>query len=466
MSSSVDECSNMKLSAKLLPGAGDEVVVAGLRSATEYNGRTGTVVSHDVRSGRYGVRLAGRDGDNPLGVKLANVSRVSSSSSGAAAEAVAGESRLHVLVPCHVGTQRRLVTFMRAAKSVSVQVLKEFSVFIGISGPEGHREKAANVVATLAYRHSGGGIRWYLQNCEMESRPQMEHLRHLHGDSLLVNPRALITFLDNDDMCHPQRFYQLLSAYRGANFPEGATLSIPCKLLLGDDISPEEGEFEKFVNVQDLTDFDQWKRFPELKRKVKFAPNSRVNEMDAEEYFDFIVPSDVMERFFHMTPVDVTKHRFCDLRLWAVLDYLNPMALADNPQVPWLLAHYKVSEDKKKRAFDNHGVLEVGRQSVDQVSFGQQELCHGDHALSQRFPVISPQQVAMCRAHVESLVVQFVAWNEETLEKVRQSKVGELNGLYGAGFGDALWAESVERIKSLFGPALEDNIDAWVEPLV
>jgi len=77
--------------------------------------------------------------------------------------------------------------------------------------------------------------------------------------------------------------------------------------------------------------------------------------MDCNEYFDYIVPTSVMVKFFDENPVGITSHKFCDLRLYRVLADLFPYEAQDHPSYPWLLIHYKVSEDAKKHTFDNHG---------------------------------------------------------------------------------------------------------------
>ena len=56
----------------------------------------------------------------------------------------------------------------------------------------------------------------------------------------------------------------------------------------------------------------------------------------------------------------------------------------------------------------------------------------------------------MCRAHLESIIIQYMGWNQSELNEGKRQKVAELNQLHGTGFGDALWDECYGHIRSLF----------------
>jgi len=311
-------------------------------------------------------------------------------------------------------------------------------------------------------------IPWYVQDDEVETRSQMEHLRHLLRDSMEINRQALLMFLDNDDMAHPLRFFTFHSWFKDATLPEDSVFDIPCKLILDADMSPSEGQFENFVNIRDPEDYNHWKKAHGKSKKVTLATNSRAFNLDAAEYFNFIVPSPVLEKFFDLTPVAVASHRFCDLRLCQILDLLSPV---EAPEVPdmWLLAHYKVPLKEKYHSFDKHGRQHGAAASQghagDQISFDIAPPSAADTSLSERFPRLSPSQVSFCRGHTESIVIQFCGWNDEAMEKVRTQNVAELDSLYGVGFGDALWEECLECILSLFDSAtLEMSKGAWKSP--
>ena len=222
-------------STKILPRKGDRVLIDGLKGAAkEYNGKFGAVtVLISAKDQNYGIKLPDRSIE--IAVRLSNLT-----------VCCENKSPLHVLIPCHINTDRRFVTFQRTIESVIYQcdaALKnntKFSVFIGLSGSKSYRTMAFAYLAKTALVHNS---RWYLQDDEIDARPQMEHLRSLliHG-SIPVNSQALLTFLDNDDMCHPLRFHFMMAAYTKLRFgsSESYTLAIPCKLLLDPSITPSE----------------------------------------------------------------------------------------------------------------------------------------------------------------------------------------------------------------------------------
>ena len=68
----------------------------------------------------------------------------------------------------------------------------------------------------------------------------------------------------------------------------------------------------------------------------------------------------------------------------------------------------------------------------------------------------------MCRAHIESIIISFVGWNEDKLERARTEKIFELNRSHGPGFGEALWGECLSTLLALFDKTtLEASKGAW-----
>jgi hypothetical protein len=447
-------------STKILPRKGDRVRIDGLKGAKEHNGKFGTVKNlASVTDRRYCIKLF--VGSKEIGVRLSNLT-----------VCCENESLLHVLIPCHINTDRRFVTFQRTIKSIIHQrdaTLKnntKFSVFIGLSGSKNYRTKAFEYLAKTAQIHNS---RWYLQDDEIDARPQMEHLRSLliHG-SIPVNPQALLTFLDNDDMCHPLRFHLMMDAYTNLPFDsseESYTLAMPCKLLLDPSITPSEGQLENFVNMECIQDFKYWRKNSFASRKIQLATNDSAQDLDCEEYFDFIVPSDVLKKFFDLNPTKVTSHKFCDLRLFQILYELCPIEVGD-AMMPgmWLLAHYKIPMDEMRATFDRNGKRDTDRlvQSVDQASFMEETQTSADQLLAEKYPNLSPGKVAMCRGHLESIILSYIGWNERMLEKARIDKIAELDRSHGSGFGEELWEEVHSTTLALFDSAtLEASKGAW-----
>jgi hypothetical protein len=200
---------------------------------------------------------------------------------------------------------------------------------------------------------------------------------------------------------------------------------------------------------------------------VQLATNDTADELDCEEYFDYLVPSCVLNKFFALNPEKVTSNKYCDLRLLAVFNHLCPLSVGD-AMMPgmWLLAHYKIPMDEKRAAFDRHGERDVENlvHSVDQASFQEEVQAPADLGLAKQFPKLSPGQIAMCRGHLESIILSFVGWNEDKLEQARAEKISEVTMSHGRGFAEALWDECLSTMIDLFDPAtLEASKEAWKE---
>ena len=540
----------------ILPRKGDRVTIRGLKGKKEHNGRRGIVLgisSYDER--RYKIRLEKikekkkkdkaqeeKEGEEfielpqkTLSVRISNFwvysssSRYDSDSSGGTGDEMRNHNQkeskmapLHVLVPCHVASERRIQTFQKCAQSLVAQCNNDgrntpntdFSVFCGLSGPEDYRNQAFRILSTLAMTSK---IRWYLQDENVEAKPQMEHLRSLLvGASQPIHPKALLAFVDNDDLCHPLRFRVMLDAYENFRIdPEndndrfrvelGAdgnyrkvnlgskngnknalssldsryTLGMPCKLLLHPSLALLEGggiRMKDLVDSKNPRDFTYWKKnvFNNI-RKIQYASIANAEDMDAEEYFDFIVPSKVLQKFFELNPPKVTSNRYCDLRLYQVLEKLCPMdyeyysfmmsdSIILSPDM-WLLAHYKIPMEDKQDTFDRHGEREKNQE--DQASFPKEQEALEDIRLAEQFPKLSPAQVAMCRVFFESIILSFVGWNEEMLQEAKTQKVFEVSQSHGPEFAKALWEESHAKMVSLFDMSpetlKESNDGVWDE---
>jgi len=365
--------------------------------------------------------------------------------------------KFHVLIPCHVDSDRRALLFLRCIQSVNVQVYERFEVFISISGSSEYRKTATEFAEKVEAQSK---VKWHIYDTEKAAVPQMEHLRSLVKRSAEADPDAYLMFLDNDDMFHPMRLVAFQEGLMNLQLPPGTPFALPCKLLLNETMGANEG---RLTDLCSPSDYFLWQKNPSLRRKVQWVPTSRSDEMDATEYMDFMVPTSVMQKFFRLTPVGITSHKFCDLRLLAILERLNPMEIGDIPQYPWLLAHYKTSMGTKWKNFDSHGKGQaLGAHSLDQASVGKVEPTAQDVALSKRGRKLSPGQVALCRGHLESLIIQYIGWDDKTLAEVKRAKTAELSRLHGRGLADDLWKEVVAQMTALF-PYLQIflNRGAW-----
>ena len=359
--------------------------------------------------------------------------------------------RIHLLIPSHVGSESRLQTFKRCASSVVNQTYSNYEVFLSISGLEKYRKKSINFVTSQKTKP------WNIHDTGKQQLSQMEHLRKLLQISYERDPQAFLMFLDNDDMMHPMRLMAFNDASSSLDLPDNMPFTIPCKLIISSETTTTAPNATMDSFISSPRDFDQWKRNSKLRRKnVQLIPSSRCDDMDCNEYFDYIVPTSVMVKFFNENPVGITSHKFCDLILYRVLADLFPYEAQDHPSYPWLLIHYKVSEDAKKHTFDNHGRRDKKKKgkchSIDQASFGGEfKPSDRDVNLARKYHRISPGQVAMCRGHLESLVITYIGRDNWTLNDVKRQKTIELNGLYGYGLGNELWAQAHEDMFKLTG---------------
>ena len=119
--------------------------------------------------------------------------------------------------------------------------------------------------------------------------------------------------------------------------------------------------------------------------------------------------------------------------------------------------------DAKFRNFNTHGMgSTLCGYSLDQASMGTTEPSAKDVALSKRHKRLSLGQIALCRGHLESLVIHYIGWDDATLADVMQAKITELNRYHGPGLADDLWREVVADMTSRFnGNELQMNRGAW-----
>eukprot|EP00961_Rhodomonas_salina_P131672 1772128-Rhodomonas_salina.1 len=272
-----------KQTTTLLLGPNDIVRLAGLSSAaqTSLNGKQGAIVGYDAGKQHYLVAVEERG--TPVASKRANLELVKR-----AFTARKNSLQIHVLIPCHIESQRRLVTFMRCAKSLAMQTETGFSVFVGLSGPEEFRTQCTSFLCLVASKCPR--IQWHVLDENVEKRSQFEHLRHLLPVSEKEASTAWLMFLDSDDMCHPTRIQIFKEIAQDTDRPDpNGPFSVPCKLLLDDSVTSKEGELEQLF--EHGRDFDKWKSNPGLRGKVRVATADSAHELDADEFFDFCVPS-------------------------------------------------------------------------------------------------------------------------------------------------------------------------------
>lgn len=101
-------------------------------------------------------------------------------------------------------------------------------------------------------------------------------------------------------MFHPLRLAAFQEALDNLPLPPETPLPLSCKLLLSEDMGPNEG---KLADLASPNDNFLWRKNPKLRRKVQWVTTSMCDDVDATEYMDFMVPSSVMQMFFKLTPI-------------------------------------------------------------------------------------------------------------------------------------------------------------------
>jgi hypothetical protein len=199
---------------------------------------------------------------------------------------------------------------------------------------------------------------------------------------------------------------------------------------------------------------------------MRLPTNETAYSMDCIEYFDYLVPSVILQKFFELNPVKATSHQFCDLHLQQLFQDFCPIQPGDI-MIPdmWHLEHYRVPQNGKLLAFEQDGERDSGRllHSVDQASFPKLIQTDADRMLSEKYPNLSPGQVAIIRSHLESLIITVIELlDERMLEKLRSKKIAKINKSHGPGFGEDLWEEAYSDILALFdSETFEATSEAW-----
>lgn len=412
---------------------GDQVRVENLSSEAqqELNGLEARVVKYHAEKDRYEVRIY----DEMLTqfLKAANLAPPPPFAG------EAGSTTMHVLMTCHLDSPRRVLLFRRCAQSVSFQqrLPEMLNVFVSLSGPlRGGNGSCSMIESLRALADQNPAIRWHVLDDGHEKRSQFEHLDDLLKASMELCSSAWLMFLDNDVMCHPWRvpvFHDVLRQQVAAG--KGAVpFSIPCKLLLK-NMTGDDGRLDQLICGYD--NFDAWKQDPVLASQITEMSVARVQ--DCNKFFDYCVPTSVFNDFMRRTPALIKAHTYCDLRFHELLKLItkyNQVQLSQ--EIPWLVAHHKLTTDAWISAH-------AKGQSMS-VSSGPE-----DAELVSRFGLsLTPEQVAIVRKHVESIVIQHIGCDDEFQsehdrkhEENRSVVVAHIDRSHKSpGFGEALWTQS------------------------
>lgn len=294
-----------------------------------------------------------------------------------------------------------------------------------------------------------------------EQCAQFQHLYNLVHASQQLDKTAWLLFSDNDDFFSPFRvevFRTAITQMLEQNVAGHGKdpFCIPAKLLLPDGLQPDQCKFESYVSMQTL-DTAVWNKDPELRRRVRAVTAGNYKDEDADEYFDYCVPTHVLQGFLAVTPAAIRKHQYCDLRFLALLQHLESVNAIDVPGYEWLIAHHKVTIDTKRTQFDAAGGVFYADQrmpgnAADHTSLapvGNDTTMAQDTTLASTFGM-PRAQIEMCRAHVVSIVLQYAAFSTKHLAHYKAKIVSEINEAHGHGLGNELWQQVEQHIEEMF----------------
>lgn len=430
----------MATSYSPLPRVGDRVLIHDVQAkeAQFLNSQNGVISKFQLdQAARYEIQLEKKDETSKDSTALLPLSNITLElEEEKVSESEDQEDMIHVLIPSHVDSEETGVLFLRCIESVADQrTMSKFRVFISLSGEEKHRDSMLRVIITFASQNENS--RWYVQDSGLDEKPKFEHLRSLVELSASVDPNAQLMFVNNVDMMHPLRIVVFQEGKKDVGLPRECPFRLSGKLLLNEKVTAIEGQLGRLIS--NTQDFDLWKQDGELNPKIQLATNSKCKELDAEEFFDFMVPTAIMEKFFRLNPEYVSTSRYCDKRLMAILKFVGPIEVADIPQYPWLIACYKST-------VDNNNVHKANDK---------------DKKLAQKYD-IPKADIAKIRTDIEALMMQHFGWNDYMYKKLMKQKIKDLNKLYSSGFGEDLWAQVLAKVESYFNKAvLEESKDAW-----
>lgn len=431
---------------------GDEVRLRNLTAAAhqKLNGSEGTIVAYHWDDDTYQVR-AEVERSRTFELKAEHLEFISRR------KASARGVEMHALVPCHVDSETRMERFRLCMRSVLLQQEPNFKVFVGLSGP--FRAQCAAELRRIAAMARGPGIRWYVVDGNRDRRSRFEHLGDLLHVSRDIDRDAWLLFLNTDDLWHPTRVFYFKMLAKARTLPFAA----PNKLVIHEERLKDVASFPIGDFVSHAEDFDKWRGHEALEGLIEVADQDRIDEQDAVEFFDYCVPSALLQQFLDLTPPVILNSEWCDMRFLAILDEIVDCELTwlDPKQISWLMAHYKLSTDAKMEDFDAIGAG-LDPHAVHQASSTAVVPTATDVAMVRDFDlVLFPKQVAILRMHVESMAIQYVGWCDERHEEARLQITSDIFDRHGSdAFGQALWRLSTDKF-ALDPDLAKRNANTW-----
>jgi hypothetical protein len=252
-------------------------------------------------------------------------------------------------------------------------------------------------------------------------------------------------FLDNDDMYHPMRvgFFKRFATREHSNVDFDA-FWCDVKLLLD---STQIGT-DTVVKVETILNMDE-----RLDGKVQVAATPQENSgLDVLEYFDFCVRTSVLSKFFELTPLELVRNKFCDVRFMATLNRLCTTACRDGSGQEWLLMHYRVKRYDRVQAFKDKD-----EERYSNAMLGV-EVSEMDHKLALDTS-LDGRQIAWFAMILK--LGQFNILDEQNLLSAREMVASRMDRDFGHNIGSALWEQTCEDFSSYFSDEMIEQNKNW-----
>mmetsp|Transcript_3058 Transcript_3058/g.6716 ORF Transcript_3058/g.6716 Transcript_3058/m.6716 type:complete len:362 (+) Transcript_3058:278-1363(+) len=359
----------MDQSMQRLPTAGETVELKYLISSPHLNGKRGeisTYVSDPDRQHRYRVNIILEDGTrqiiavNPQSISLLHSQHDSSAGSGPGSSIRGDDSFYycqdwdiaHVLIPCHVDSERRCAQFRQCVRSLSRQVGR-CRIFVCVSGPPKFREAALDTLrmAAVSFDKEMGGRhhQWVVIEEETtgadvsENEAQWQRWKSLLSASMDIQPNAWLMFLENCDMYHPLRvqfFHEKIKNMR-ENDIYGKAFSVGGGVLINDVMAKTMFGTDNALPVELFLNGDD-----SLRGVIEIASTPETNgKGDTLEYFDYCVQPHFFREFLEsMSHRPTCKQGFLD----ALTNVTPTPPHFRHTDQNWLYVHYCCSQNGRQ----------------------------------------------------------------------------------------------------------------------
>ena len=448
------------MSCQRLPTAKETVIIIGLVSSPELNGKQCRISRYDKTTHRYRVQVKLDDGSTKaLALKPQNITLLPNKKTDAGSSIRGNDSFYytgdwniaHVLVPCHLENKRRYEQFRQCARSL-VHQTGRCRIFISISGQPDLRQLAMDSLrfgAAIPEKLIGQHHQWIVLEEQTfdgscyTKKSQFQHYKSLVDVSAKIKANAWLMFLDNDDMYHPLRvryIQNIIAERRQEEHTVDKAFYCGGKLLI--DVGKANAKFgsgdEDIITYDKIICLDE-----ELSDIVSVAATARENEeKDVQEYFDFCVKTEILQRFTEVTPDKMLSHKFCDVRFSGSLAHPR-IKCYDHPFQEWLLMHFRVSlSDRHERFLE----LDMATYTNEMVRVNVSD---DDRRLGE-LTGLKDAKIAFFRKDIEECAIQCVHRDDANTMFFHDRRVPIMNSEHGHDIGTFLWNEVMAKFESYY----------------